>query len=129
MKSTITIFMIFTLMFSNISKLWVLVDFAVHQDYISNTFCVNKAKPMLNCNGKCYLAQKLKEQEEKEKKQIPAALKEKSETVYVSNFSTLDIRHTITAQGIKLQPLFHLEHVSAKHLDRIFKPPKLYSYV
>jgi hypothetical protein len=34
---------------------------------ISNTKCINKAKPMLHCNGKCYLAKQLKKLEQKQR--------------------------------------------------------------
>ena len=29
-------------------------------DYIIETYCVNKEKPKLQCNGKCYLSKQLK---------------------------------------------------------------------
>lgn len=34
---------------------------------ITEYFCVNKDKPMLHCDGKCYLAQKMAEARAKEK--------------------------------------------------------------
>lgn len=43
-------------------ELWYLVN----QQEISNTKCVNKARPMLHCNGKCYLAKQLKKLEQKQ---------------------------------------------------------------
>lgn len=36
-----------------------LVDYAVNYEYIKDNLCVNKAKPELNCNGKCYLGKEL----------------------------------------------------------------------
>ncbi|WP_080777741.1 hypothetical protein [Chryseobacterium phocaeense] len=36
-----------------------LVEYAVNYDYISTTLCVNKSKPELHCNGKCYLSKEL----------------------------------------------------------------------
>jgi hypothetical protein len=37
-------------------------------DIIEN-FCVNKSKPMLNCDGKCYLAQQLQAEKERRDQQ------------------------------------------------------------
>lgn len=124
MKSAVYIFLVFILMFSHINKLWVLTDFAINQDYISKTFCVNKDKPMLNCNGKCYLAQKLKEQAEKEKKQIPQVLKEKSNVVYIYNYNAANVAYPVTTDSSNKSSIFYAGHISSKHLERIFRPPK-----
>ncbi len=34
-------------------------QYAANKDYIVAKLCVNKAKPMLHCNGQCVLAKKL----------------------------------------------------------------------
>jgi hypothetical protein len=39
------------------------VDFAVNQAAITARFCVNKARPALHCDGKCYLAKRLQRAE------------------------------------------------------------------
>ncbi|WP_250253705.1 hypothetical protein [Chryseobacterium sp. Marseille-Q3244] len=36
-----------------------LVEYAVNYNYIVNTLCVNKSKPEVHCNGKCYLSKEL----------------------------------------------------------------------
>lgn len=36
-----------------------LLYYELNIDYIIDTYCVNKDKPQLNCNGKCYLSQQL----------------------------------------------------------------------
>ena len=35
------------------------VAFKFNQEYITNVFCVNKDKPELHCDGKCYLKKKI----------------------------------------------------------------------
>ncbi len=44
-----------------------LASFVINQDYIAKFFCVNQDKPELDCNGKCYLMQKLEEQNEEKR--------------------------------------------------------------
>ncbi|SHK82700.1 hypothetical protein SAMN04488028_109112 [Reichenbachiella agariperforans] len=49
------------------------MDFGMRQDYIAEVLCINRDKPMLNCDGKCYLAKKLQaaqEQQEQENETI-----------------------------------------------------------
>ncbi|RZK14866.1 MAG: hypothetical protein EOO86_17825 [Pedobacter sp.] len=61
--------MLSALIASNFSRVFVYAGFEVNQKYISEKLCENKDKPWMNCNGKCFLAKKLKQAEEKEKKQ------------------------------------------------------------
>ena len=53
-------------------------DFFLNQDYIAKNLCVNRDKPMMHCNGKCYLAKKLKEEG---KSQAPASKSERSDVI------------------------------------------------
>ncbi|AZA78996.1 hypothetical protein EG347_16480 [Chryseobacterium sp. G0186] len=36
-----------------------LVEYAVNYNYIVDTLCINKNKPEVHCNGKCYLSKEL----------------------------------------------------------------------
>ncbi|MTG98085.1 MULTISPECIES: hypothetical protein [Myroides] len=36
-----------------------LLDYAIDYEYISTVLCINKEKPELECNGKCYLMQEM----------------------------------------------------------------------
>lgn len=36
-----------------------LMEYAVNYDYISTVLCINKSKPELHCNGKCYVGKEL----------------------------------------------------------------------
>ena len=35
------------------------VEYVVNYEYISKVLCVNKAKPMMHCDGKCHLKKEL----------------------------------------------------------------------
>ncbi len=51
-----------------VKPLWPVAEYIANYDYIVNVLCENKDKPMLNCDGKCYLAKQLaKESEENSK--------------------------------------------------------------
>ena len=51
-----------------VKPLWPIVEYVANYDYIVEVLCVNKDRPELNCDGKCYLAQQLaKEQREHDK--------------------------------------------------------------
>ena len=44
----------------------VFIEYELRKDYIIQNFCINKDKPLLKCDGKCYLAKKLNETREKQ---------------------------------------------------------------
>jgi hypothetical protein len=60
------------------SRELLVVDFTLNQATITARFCVNKARPQLHCDGKCYFAKQLKKQEERESKSA-GPLKERFE--------------------------------------------------
>jgi hypothetical protein len=68
-KSAIAIFVLCCLMLTNFSTMFIFSAFKLNQQYIASNLCVNRSMPELQCNGKCYLLKKIKQAEEKEKKQ------------------------------------------------------------
>jgi hypothetical protein len=78
----IAITLILAMISSTLSKLLIYADFKSNQKYIAAVLCENKEKPKLNCQGKCYLTKKLKEAEEKEKKQENNAQKKNSHDLF-----------------------------------------------
>ena len=42
------------------------IDYVVNYEYITKVLCVNKAKPKLQCNGKCHLMKELAKTSESE---------------------------------------------------------------
>lgn len=49
------------------------VNYELNKAQITAQYCVNKAKPMLHCNGQCHLAQQLRKAEGPDKKAPVAA--------------------------------------------------------
>ena len=68
----IALILLLALVSTNLSGLFIYAEFKANQKLIAAKLCENRDKPQLNCNGKCYLMKKLKDAEEKEKKQDQA---------------------------------------------------------
>ncbi|TDN35998.1 hypothetical protein E4631_04135 [Hymenobacter sp. UV11] len=60
------------------SRELLVVDYALNRATITARFCVNKARPELHCDGKCYFAKQLKKQQDRESKSA-SPLKERLE--------------------------------------------------
>ncbi len=48
-----------------------MLEYVIYEDYIAEFLCINKDKVELQCNGKCYLMQRLSEQNEEKKQNLP----------------------------------------------------------
>ena len=78
MKSFFAYLLMALVLLQTFSRELLVVDFTLNRATITARFCVNKARPQLHCDGKCYFAKKLKQQEERENK-APSPLKERLE--------------------------------------------------
>ncbi len=45
------------------------VNYELRKDFIIKNYCVNKDRPELHCDGKCYLAQQIKKAEQQDERQ------------------------------------------------------------
>ncbi len=70
-------------LFLFLKPLFPVLEYAVNYEYISKVLCVNKAKPMMHCNGKCHLMKELAKAQEEEK-QTPSNKKN-------TTFDTVDL--------------------------------------
>lgn len=68
LRKAIAILLLFSVMVRPFTQAYYLIDYQLRQDFIASTLCINKAKPQLNCNGKCYLAKRIKAAEDRETK-------------------------------------------------------------
>lgn len=72
MRIFTAIFLTLCILVQTFSSSLIQVGFWLNQSYIAENLCVNKDKPMMHCNGKCYLTKQLKEQQQ-QKQQAPDA--------------------------------------------------------
>lgn len=100
------------------------LEYLIHYDYIVNELCENREKPILTCNGKCYLGDQVKKQLERGTDQqvpLPPQIEFKE---FISLNQELNYEGSFVDQEAKENPL------SANHLeDNLFsrtflRPPQ-----
>lgn len=109
-------------------KVWVIpllyLDFEIRRDYIVKNLCINRNRPQMHCNGKCYLAKKMAALEEQEKRQ--------AERDYISQIldHVLDYQNQVAIPpqiSYKVHSLLSFNYVSPPFarvpLDDVFHPP------
>lgn len=65
LKTTVFSLLAVAVLTSNLGASLIQLNYAVNLDLIIEQFCVNKDKPIMQCNGQCHLAKQLKQHEEK----------------------------------------------------------------
>jgi hypothetical protein len=81
LKNILAFLLAFTIGSQHCVQLGLFAWYNVNKQAITEKLCVNKAKPELHCDGKCYLGKQLKKAEEGEKRSTANTLKEKQEYV------------------------------------------------
>ncbi|MES2689338.1 MAG: hypothetical protein V4658_02985 [Bacteroidota bacterium] len=122
MKQLISILLVVALSFQFSVKVGITGYYLANKDYIAKILCINRDKPEMRCDGKCYLKDQLKKQESQDQK-LPASLKELSETIL---FLTSPL---ITSPKLDLLPFIvnyppYILSVTAERAFSIFHPPQ-----
>ena len=83
-RSFVAYLLIFTLTGSNFSRFFIYAGFELNRNYIASKLCVNRDKPWLHCNGKCYFMKKIKQAEDREKSQERQSQKNLFQEAFIS---------------------------------------------
>lgn len=62
MKRALTIVITFCYLSGVFAPFYTYAGYFINKDFIAENFCINKAKPEMDCEGKCYLVKQLAEQ-------------------------------------------------------------------
>lgn len=123
MKKLVTLLLVFIVLLQSSTKMAIVAYYQINKDFISSTLCENKAKPMMHCDGKCYLKKKIKAQESNESK-LPGFLKQMPE---VSLFMSL-FELSLPTPKWQLVAMVFANHYSFTYFSTsqgsIFQPPK-----
>lgn len=104
--------------------------FEINEQYVSEELCENKDKPVLECNGKCFLAKQIAATEEVQSEKSTKKEPSKSEK---RNYQILkwDKVNSVIAVWNELdllenQPTFHYSEISSKEkIKEFLHPPQL----
>ncbi|MEO6149508.1 MAG: hypothetical protein ABIP28_05080 [Mucilaginibacter sp.] len=120
LRSFTAFVLIAALITSNFSRLFIYAGFEMNRNYIAAKLCVNKSRPMMHCNGKCYLAKKIKQAAEKEKSEERQSLKSQFQEAFITQNNRI-VFSTCLLQVIKTR--YILSHSLQQPAD-IFQPPQ-----
>lgn len=122
MKKIIIIFFAFLLLTQSLGKAWIWIAFQVNKDYIVANLCENKAKPKMNCAGKCYLKKQLSK-EASSSQQLQEVLKDIASLFYqYTDIQEFNYNNYFTLLKPSLV-FFYNTFVPKNGLCAVFRPP------
>jgi hypothetical protein len=84
MKRAVILLLVFSMLLQIFSNVVIIVNYVINKEYISKTFCENRNKPKMHCNGKCHLMKQLQKENKKEKSPL-ATIKGKAQVQFFEN--------------------------------------------
>ncbi|MCE3294740.1 MAG: hypothetical protein K0R65_454 [Crocinitomicaceae bacterium] len=126
MKTLLAIWTISALLAKDVAALSWDVWFYVNQQEIAREKCENKARPMMHCDGKCYLAKQLKKLEQKE--QNHSSRKNPFRNMEKASFFIPGMRFPEALQfseEVNQSCFTYKSFVSHKNAGEVFHPPVL----
>ena len=94
-------------------------EYVINQDYIAEYLCINKDKPEMDCNGKCYLMQKIQQENEEKKQNLPA-INLKDYPIGFVNILSLQFHTTLV---FKKESFTHPDLYSNSFFASVYHPP------
>ena len=121
-KRLVAILLVIAVSLSSFTRFVIFTSFKINQSYIASVLCVNKDRPELHCSGKCYLASKLKQAEEKEERGQENQKKFSADAIFTEK---LIIHFSLGAEGTDY--CVTLAEKPSQFYPSIFQPPKILS--
>lgn len=124
MRRLLACLLLIVLICSTFSRLLIYAGFEANQEYISTTLCINKNKPWMHCNGKCYLMKKVQQAEDNEKKEAAKVHLNNLANTFFQKMDVITFHPLLTAYTIHVSfPEYECSY-SSRFINTIFRPPK-----
>jgi hypothetical protein len=124
MRSVLAYILLAAMMLPTLSPWGTVAYYQINKTYIARVLCENRDKPILNCNGKCFLAKKLKEQQEKKDRETTERIENMPfvQLFFMSAFQFFF--DGIPIIHLKSGPFFFCLSVYATPTSGILRPPR-----
>jgi hypothetical protein len=91
LKAIGTILLTFVILSQGLANLAICAYYNLNKASITEQYCVNKSKPKLHCDGKCYLAKQIKQSEDQEKKN--RSTNRENDEIFSAAHSSIDVTY------------------------------------
>lgn len=105
----------------SLSRMVVFTGFQLNKNFIASKLCENRDKAWMHCEGKCFLAKKMKEVEEKERKQDRETQKHLVQDSFTPEMFFVFFGNKLTATF----DTPYYGRISSGHHADLFQPPQV----
>ena len=123
LKRFTTYLLLISMLSSHFSRVFVCAGFELNRNYIEHKLCINRTRPQLHCNGRCYFMRKLQEAEKNEKKREKENLEKSEITFFAETAEAFSVKLSITPITIATFPVYCALYKS-RFTGAIFIPPR-----
>jgi len=122
-RKLISIFFLLTLLVNVNYRFLVVMDYSLNESSYSQN-CENKARPQLECNGKCAMVKKMNLDDESKANGSPTSKNENRVLLLFSSpehfiYNSIVYKQAITLYGCAVSD----KKMNSSYLSEIFKPP------
>ncbi len=115
--------MLSTIILQLCNRVGIVAWFNLNQDKVVELFCINKNKPELDCKGKCYLAEKLKEVNQNEAGTSVPGSKYKQTSEEILFFEKIALLN-IPSSAHQISFSFSKSSYAHQFMMSVFQPPR-----
>ncbi|HEY8398997.1 MAG TPA: hypothetical protein VIK80_13735 [Flavihumibacter sp.] len=124
LRNFIASFLLLIALVAAMRNLALLAYYQMDRDGFISTYCINKNRPEIGCNGQCKLAQLIKEKEQKEASQTLVSLQADFQIYYQAHTTVVKMPVAIELPAIKI-PLRNSALIASPLLHSDGKPPEI----
>lgn len=125
MRTVVLYCLLFATLLPTVSSWGIIAHYNLNRDYIARVLCENRDRPQLHCDGKCFLAKRLKAQQDRQDKETTERVQRlPSMTLFCANHLPFAFEPTATGTAV---PVFDARQPGAYRIapDALFQPPRL----
>jgi len=101
------------------------IDYTINRAYIIDNFCINKDKPLLECDGKCFLSEQLRKAKDQKESQSGGIEFNRDFGIFILDETFISLA-PISPSGQKHE-IIHHEGALISRLVDIFHPPQVFA--
>ncbi|MEZ0540960.1 hypothetical protein [Fibrella arboris] len=125
-RQLLTYTIITSLVLQLFSREVIVMSFELNRDFIAKNLCENRNRPQLNCDGKCYLAKKLKARQDREDQDTTERIQNLPVlSLFCADLFSFDFANGSPHATSSLPAPYYQRSPYAAPLHGIFQPPRI----
>jgi hypothetical protein len=124
MRTLVSYILLFALLLPLVSPWGTIAYYQLNKDYIARVLCENRDRPEMHCDGQCFLAKRIKAQQDKQDKETTERV-QNTPSIQLFVESTASFAFVPAISQLAASQLFtYLITSTSQSLDGQFRPPR-----